>query len=73
MLVSDNVPFGSSEFRKFCNEYSIELNTSSPNYLQSNGLADRAVQITKQMLQKAECEQKKLSELLTVNFFSFNT
>lgn len=64
VLISDNVPFGSSEFRKFCHEYSIELNTSSPNYPQSNGLAERAVQIAKQMLRKAQSELKELSELL---------
>jgi len=64
VLVSDNVPFGSSEFRKFCNEYSTELHISSPNYPQSIGLAECTVQIVKQMLRKAEYEQKDLSELL---------
>ena len=47
VLVSDNVPFGSSEFRKFCNGYSIQHHTSSPNYPQSNGLVEHAVQIAK--------------------------
>ncbi|XP_050527903.1 uncharacterized protein LOC126897995 [Daktulosphaira vitifoliae] len=64
IIVSDNVPFGSHEFRKFCKEYNIELRTSSPNYPQSNGLLERAVQTAKQLLKKSIGERKESNDLL---------
>ena len=52
-LCTDNVPFNSAEFRKFANEWNFTLITSSPNYPQSNGQAEKAVHILKQLLTKA--------------------
>jgi len=52
VIVSDNVPFGSYEFRKCCQKHNIKLKMSSPNYPQSNGLSERAVQTAKQLLKK---------------------
>lgn len=40
LIFSDNVPFGSREFRQHCKDHNIELKTSSPNYPQSNGMVE---------------------------------
>lgn len=52
-LVSDNMPYNSMEFKKFGNERDIKLTTSSPRYPKSNGHAERAVQISKNILRRA--------------------
>ena len=55
-LITDNgPPFNSSEFRRFCQEWNLEHHTSSPNYPQSDGQAERAVQTVKQCM--ARCRQ----------------
>ena len=53
-LISDNMPFGSREFRKFCLDWEVEHVTSSPRYPQSNGLVERNVQTIKRLLKKAK-------------------
>lgn len=53
-IVADNVPFGSFEFRQFCSELDIDLETSSPRYPQSNGFAEKAVAIAKHLIQKSK-------------------
>ncbi|KAJ8889247.1 hypothetical protein PR048_008745 [Dryococelus australis] len=42
VLVSDNIPFNSREFRNFAKDR-FELQFSSPRYAQSNGLAEKGV------------------------------
>ena len=55
-LMTDNgPPFNSSEFSRFCQEWNLEHCTSSPNYPQSDGQAERAVQTVKQRM--ARCKQ----------------
>ena len=52
-LVSDNGPCYSAEvFTNCMQEYSINHITSSPHYPQSNGLAEKFVQIVKNLLYK---------------------
>lgn len=54
VLKSDNGPeYASDEFAKFMTSYGIEHVTSSPNYAQSNGLAERTIQTVKKLLKKA--------------------
>ena len=48
------MPFGSREFKDFAHEWGIKTTTSSPTYAQSNGQADRFVQILKGLLKKAD-------------------
>ena len=53
-IVSDNMPFGSREFREYAREWGIKVTTSSPGYAQSNGQAERYVQTLKNLFKKAD-------------------
>ena len=47
-LCSDNGPeFKSKEFQRFAMQWDIKHKTSSPHFPQSNGLAERSVQMIK--------------------------
>lgn len=63
-IVSDNVPFSSAEFRAFGKEWDIVLTTSSPNYPQSNGMAENAVGIAKSILRRASTGRAELTTML---------
>lgn len=52
VFVSDNMPFNSKYFKTFSKDWGFQLITSSPHYPKSNGLAERAVGICKNMLKK---------------------
>lgn len=51
-VISDHVPFDSKECKNFASEWGFSFTYSSPNYPQSNGMAERAVQIAKNILNK---------------------
>ena len=58
-LVSDSGPcYTSKVFTNFMREYNVNHITSSPHYPQSNGLAERYVQLVKNLLHKAKEEGK---------------
>lgn len=57
VLLSDNMPFGSSEFKKFANDWNFNTVTISPLHSQSNGLAEKSVSIAKNILRK--CYESK--------------
>ncbi len=64
-IIADNMPFDSRAFRAFCEDWELEVITSSPHYPKSHGQIERFVQIMKQMLRKAEdAGQDAVSALL---------
>lgn len=55
MLISDNWrQFTSQCFKDFATQWDFNHVTSSPEYPQSNGLAERAVRSTKQLMEKSQ-------------------
>ena len=66
-LVSDNGPCYTSEiFTNLMEEYNVDHITSSPHYPQSNGLAEKYVQIVKNLFCKAKEEGKDLYQCLMI-------
>ncbi|KAJ8879456.1 hypothetical protein PR048_020064 [Dryococelus australis] len=51
-LLSDNVPFSSYKFKQFAECWNFKVQTTSSNFPQANGLAEKAVDIAKRMLHK---------------------
>ena len=67
ILISDNGPcYTAEKFTSLMREYSVNHITSSPNYPQSNGLAEKYVQIVKTLFNKAKEEGKDLFKCLMV-------
>ena len=59
VFISDNGPqFSSEKFRVFAQTYQFHHKTSSPYHPQSNGKAERTVQTVKNLLKKAQEDQK---------------
>nr|XP_022906822.1 uncharacterized protein K02A2.6-like [Onthophagus taurus] len=52
-IICDNNPFNSHNFRTFAIEWNFEIKHSSPYYPKSNGLAEKAVGIAKNIIKKA--------------------
>ena len=57
MVIADNMPFNSREFKTFATSWNFQVVTSSPGYPQSNGLVDN-VQTIKHLFKKAHDEDK---------------
>nr|XP_029715860.1 uncharacterized protein K02A2.6-like [Aedes albopictus] len=56
VLETDNGPqYSSQDFRKFADEWGFDHKTSSPHFPRSNGLAERFVQVAKNLLKR--CHQ----------------
>ena len=64
-LISDNGPcYASKTFKKLMTEHNVNHTTSSPHYPQSNGLAEKYVQIVKNLFHKAKEEGQDLYKCL---------
>ena len=67
VLVSDNGPcYTSKIFTNLMVQYNVNHITSSPHYPQSNGLAEKYVQIVKNLFHKAKEEGKDLYQCLMI-------
>ena len=53
-VVADKMPFSSKECSRFAQEWGFKISTSSPHYLQSNGMSERTMQTIKNLLRKAD-------------------
>ena len=66
-LISDNGPCNTAEvFSNVMWEYNVNHITSSPHYPQSNGLAEKCVQLVKHLVYKVKEEGKDLFKCLMV-------
>ena len=66
-IVSNNGPCYSAEtFTKLMTDYSVNHITSSPHYPQLNGLAEKYVQILKNLFHKAKEEGTDLYKILMI-------
>ena len=66
-IISDNRPCYSAEaFTKLIKEYSVNHTTSSPHYPQSNGLAEKYVQIVQNLFFKMQEEETYLYKILMI-------
>ena len=66
-IVSDNRPcYASETFKELTKEYQVNYITSSPHYPQSNGLAEKYVQIIKNLFYKAKEEGQDLHKCLMI-------
>lgn len=63
-LTCDNVPFGSFSMREFSKEWNFKILLRSPQYPQSNGLAEKGVGIAKNIVKKSLEEGKDMFEAL---------
>ena len=57
-VVSDGPQYASQDFTMFEKEYDFNNVTSSPKYPESNGLAEKTVQIAKRILEKCRVDGK---------------
>lgn len=64
IIIADNVPFGSFECREFAKKHDIKIETTSPTYAQSNGMAEKTVDICKRILKKTKNEEEIMRALL---------
>ena len=66
-MVSDNGPCYTAEaFSNLMKEYAVNHKTSSPHYPQSNGLAEKFVQIVKNLFHKATDEGADIDKYLMI-------
>ncbi|XP_033114805.1 uncharacterized protein K02A2.6-like [Anneissia japonica] len=66
-LMTDNGPqFNSAEFRHFAADWDFVHTTSSPHYPQSNGLAEGAVKIVKNLIKKAVHSNQDIMKALQI-------
>ena len=68
-LVSDNGPYYTSQaFTSVMKAFSVNHSISSLHYLQSNGLAEKYVQIVKNLFYKAKEEGNKFYKCLMIYY-----
>ena len=59
-MITDNGPqYSSDQFAAFTREWEFQHTTSSPLHSQSNGKAESAVKIAKNLVKKAKQEKKE--------------
>ena len=56
-LFADNMPIASQQMQNFAVTWGFEIATSSPEFAQSNGQAERSIQTVKGLFKNAEESQ----------------
>lgn len=54
-IICDNMLFNSYKYRNFEKEWDVEITFTSPNFLQSNGMVEKAIGISKAFFKKTLC------------------
>ena len=71
-LFADNMPIASQQMQNFAVTWGFEIATSSPEFAQSNGQAERSIQTVKGLFKKAEESQNDL-HIAMLNYRAGNT
>lgn len=64
ILRADNMPFGSFEFQEFAKSWNFKIVTSSPYYPRGNAMAEKGVNIAKNLLKRSKQENVDIKLLL---------
>lgn len=59
-VICDNIPFTSYAMKQFAHEWNFNIVSRSPNYPQSNGLAEKAVSIAKNIVKRCIEENREI-------------
>lgn len=64
IMIADNMPFNSVQFRSFAKQWGFQINNTSPNHPMSNGLSEKYVGLVKKMIKKCKKTNDELEYYL---------
>jgi len=64
IMIADNMPFYSVQYRSFAKQWGFHINNTSPNHPMSNGLLEKYVGLVKKMIKKCKETNDELEDYL---------